>query len=116
MHCTDPVCMIGCPTGSISRNIDTGVVSVHESICVGCGTCAASCPYDNIRMADVFDREGRPYCDANTGKPIAKATKCDLCQTSPNGPACAAACPHDALVRIDLTESHPLSHWLERRS
>tara|TARA_R110002049_G_scaffold72490_7_gene187480 strand:+ start:22160 stop:23911 length:1752 start_codon:yes stop_codon:yes gene_type:complete len=116
MHCSDPVCMIGCPTGSIARNIDTGVVSIHEPICVGCGTCAASCPYQNIRMAEVFDREGRPYCDASTGKPISKATKCDLCQTSPNGPACAAACPHDALVRIDLTESHPLNHWLERRS
>jgi len=116
MHCSDPICMIGCPTGAISRNIDSGTVSIHESICVGCGTCAAACPYDNIRMAEVFDRQGRPYCDAETGKPISKATKCDMCQTSPSGPACAAACPHDALVRIDLTESHPLSHWLERRS
>ena len=116
MHCSDPVCMIGCPTGSITRDIDSGVVSIHESICVGCGVCAASCPYENIRMAEVFDRDGRPYFDSGTGKPISKATKCDLCHGSRNGPACVAACPHDALVRIDLTQSHPLSRWLERRS
>ncbi len=116
MHCVDPVCMIGCPTGSISRNIESGVVSIHESICVGCGTCASACPYDNIRMAEIFDPQGRAYCDSNTGKPISKATKCDMCSSLPSGPACASACPHDALVRIDLTESKPLDEWLERRS
>ncbi len=116
MHCTDPVCMIGCPTGAIARDIDSGVVSIHESICVGCGTCAASCPYQNIRMVDVFDEQGRAYCDVNSGKPINKATKCDLCSGLPSGPACVAACPHDALVRIDLSESKPLSQWLQQRS
>ncbi|MGB7324880.1 MAG: cyclic nucleotide-binding domain-containing protein, partial [Rubripirellula sp.] len=44
MHCADPVCMIGCPTGAISRNAESGVVSIHESICVGCGVCASACP------------------------------------------------------------------------
>lgn len=116
MQCSDPVCMIGCPTGSIARDEDTGVVEIHESICVGCGTCAAACPYENIRMAEVFDPQGRSYRDMQTGKPIVKATKCDLCSRQPTGPACASACPHDALVRIDLTESKPLQHWLERRS
>ncbi len=116
MHCADPVCMIGCPTGAISRNSDTSVVDIHESICVGCGTCAASCPYENIQMSEISDSRGRAYCDAGTGKPISKATKCDLCSSMPTGPACAAACPHDALVRIDLTESQPLSQWLERRA
>ncbi len=115
MHCTDPVCMIGCPTGSIARDTETGVVTIHEPICVGCGTCAAACPYENIRMTSVNDREGRPYHDATTGKPIVKATKCDLCTGSPTGPACQAACPHDALVRIDLSESKPLRQWLEQR-
>ena len=116
MQCDDPVCMIGCPTGSIARDEDTGVVRIHESICVGCGTCAASCPYENIRMAEVFDPKGRPYRDAQSGKPIAKATKCDMCTSSPTGPACQSACPHDALVRIDLTQSRPLQQWLDRRS
>ena len=116
MQCSDPVCMIGCPTGSIARDEDTGVVEIHEPICIGCGTCASACPYENIRMAEVFDHQGRPYRDAQHGKPIVKATKCDMCSRQPSGPACASACPHDALVRIDLTESKPLQQWLDRRS
>ena len=116
MHCSDPVCMIGCPTGAIARDENTGVVEIHEAICVGCGTCANACPYDNIQMSEIFNHDGRPYTDARSGKPITKATKCDLCNSSPSGPACAAACPHDALVRIDLSESEPLSYWLQRRS
>ena len=116
MQCTDPVCMIGCPTGAIARDEESGVVEIHEPICVGCGTCAASCPYQNIRMAEVFDPQGRPFRDVQTGKPIAKATKCDMCSRQPSGPACASACPHDALVRIDLSESGPLQQWLAQRS
>ncbi|QDT06069.1 putative ferredoxin-like protein YdhX precursor [Rubripirellula lacrimiformis] len=116
MQCSDPVCMIGCPTGSIARDEETGVVRIHEPICIGCGTCASSCPYENIRMAEVADPQGRPYTDMQTGKPIRKATKCDMCQSQPTGPACVAACPHDALVRIDLTQSKPLQQWLDRRS
>ena len=116
MQCSDPVCMIGCPTGAISRDTTSGVVKIHESICVGCKTCASACPYDNIRMAEIYDTKGRAYCDSKSGKPIMKATKCDMCSGLPSGPACAAACPHDALVRIDLTESKPLTQWLERRS
>jgi len=116
MHCTDPVCMIGCPTGAISRDQESGVVSVHEPICVGCSVCANSCPYQNIRMAEVSDRSGKPFTDSTSGKPIMKATKCDMCHQSPTGPACMNACPHDALVRIDLNESAPLSAWLEQRS
>ncbi len=115
MHCTDPVCMIGCPTGAIARDTDTGVVAIHEPICVGCGTCAAACPYENIRMASVVDRHGRAYHDAQSGRQIVKATKCDMCTGSPTGPACQSACPHDALVRIDLSESKPLRDWMDQR-
>lgn len=116
MHCVDPVCMIGCPTGAIARNPETGVVSIHDSICVGCGVCAASCPYENIAMAEVVDPIGIPYVDEVAGKPIRKATKCDSCSGRPTGPACVNACPHDAIVRIDLLESPPLTEWLNRRS
>ncbi len=115
MHCTDPVCMIGCPTGAIHRNEASGVIQIEESICVGCGVCASACPYENIRMVAINDPAGRPYRDGASGLPILKATKCDLCQQQPAGPACVAACPHDALVRIDLTEPGPLQQWLAQR-
>lgn len=115
MHCTDPVCMIGCPTGAIHRNAANGVIQIEESICVGCGVCANSCPYENIRMMEISSPDGKPYVDKERGLPILKATKCDLCQQQPSGPACVAACPHDALTRIDLTEPGPLQEWLAKR-
>lgn len=115
MHCSDPVCMIGCPTGAIHRNSANGVIQIEESICVGCGVCANSCPYENIRMMEISAPDGRPYVDKEKGLPIVKATKCDLCQQQPSGPACVAACPHDALTRIDLTEPGPLQQWLAKR-
>ncbi len=115
MQCTDPVCMIGCPTGAIHRHRTTGVVQIEESICVGCGVCASSCPYQNIRITPINDAKGRPFRDQSTGLPIMKATKCDMCQSQPTGPACVSACPHDAITRVDLTESEPLHHWLAKR-
>lgn len=115
MHCLDPVCMIGCPTGAIARDASTGTVRIHETICVGCGTCAAACPYENIQMVEVRDRKGRPFRDEESGLPILKATKCDLCQSQPSGPACVSACPHDAMVRIDLGDVDQLGAWLEQR-
>jgi Fe-S-cluster-containing hydrogenase component 2 len=58
MHCEDPVCMIGCPTGAIHRSLDTGAVVVNDDTCIGCGTCAGSCPYNNIRLAEIRDLTG----------------------------------------------------------
>jgi Fe-S-cluster-containing dehydrogenase component/CRP-like cAMP-binding protein len=113
MHCTDPVCMIGCPTGSIARDSSDGLVHIDETICVGCGTCASACPYNNISMANIVDPSGRPYLDREASKPIRKATKCDMCRDVAGGPACVSACPHDALVRIDLSTTGPLSQWMQ---
>lgn len=100
MHCRDPVCMIGCPTGAIHRHETAGVIVINDDTCIGCGTCANSCPYDNIRLVEVANPMGDPLTDGE-GRPIVKATKCDLCVEQPGGPACARACPHDALRRID---------------
>jgi Fe-S-cluster-containing dehydrogenase component len=108
MHCVDPVCMIGCPTGAIHRASE-GEVVINDSTCIGCGTCAASCPYQNIRLVEVNDPEGRPLVDQATGAPIQRATKCDLCISNPGGPACVRACPHDALARVDF-RGHDAMH------
>jgi Fe-S-cluster-containing dehydrogenase component/CRP-like cAMP-binding protein len=104
MHCVDPVCMIGCPTGAIHRNVEKGVVVINDDTCIGCGTCASSCPYDNIRLVEIRDLKGRPVLDPQTEMPILKATKCDLCYSQLGGPACVRACPHDALQRVDFRE------------
>jgi Fe-S-cluster-containing dehydrogenase component/CRP-like cAMP-binding protein len=102
MHCADPVCMIGCPTGAIHRTQVGGMVVINDDTCIGCGTCAASCPYNNIRLVEIRSADGAPIVDPATQAPIRKATKCDLCATNPGGPACVRACPHEALRRVDF--------------
>jgi Fe-S-cluster-containing dehydrogenase component/CRP-like cAMP-binding protein len=114
MHCTDPVCMIGCPTGAIGRDTASGVVRINDLTCIGCSTCANSCPYSNIQMVEVRDASGAIALDRATQQPIHKATKCDLCADQLGGPACQRACPHDALVRMDLGNLGELSAWINR--
>jgi Fe-S-cluster-containing dehydrogenase component/CRP-like cAMP-binding protein len=114
MHCLDPVCMIGCPTGAISRDAESGSVTINDPTCIGCGTCSNSCPYSNIQMVTINDRKGLPIVDQKSGDPIQKATKCDLCASTNHGPACQSACPHDALVRIDMTLPDVVTDWTKR--
>ena len=104
MHCADPVCMIGCPTGAIHRSELGGTVVINDETCIGCSTCAHSCPYDNIVMVGIRDKRGRALLDPQDQKPILKATKCDLCSGQLGGPACVRACPHDALQRVDFRD------------
>ena len=114
MHCADPVCMIGCPTGAIHRDGIGGQVVINDVTCIGCGTCAQSCPYDNIQLVRIRDDEGHLALDRETRAPIVKAAKCDLCRDQLGGPACVRACPHDALARLDLTRLDELAAWLRR--
>ncbi len=107
MHCADPVCMIGCPTGAIHRTVESGIVVINDLTCIGCATCANSCPYNNIAMVAIRTKDGHTIADPNTGKPIFKATKCDFCDNSPGGPACVRACPHGALRRVHFQEFNP---------
>jgi Fe-S-cluster-containing dehydrogenase component len=112
MHCVDPVCMIGCPTGAIARDANTGTVRINDGTCIGCGTCANSCPYEAIRMVEIREPGGAFLVDDTTQQPILKATKCDFCAGQLIGPACQNACPHDALVRIDMADLSALNRWL----
>jgi len=49
--CLDPVCMIGCPVGSIHRGGNGQIVI--EDWCIGCGLCSNQCPYGSIQMHDI---------------------------------------------------------------
>lgn len=132
MHCADPVCMIQCPTGAIHRNVQGGEVVINDATCVGCTACANNCPYDAIRMVQIRDKDGNPVYPTHTSvpgtkdsdellpimptmkewEPIVKATKCDLCADQNTGPACQNACPHDALVRLNLGDYETAADWL----
>ncbi len=113
MHCADPVCMIGCPTGAIHRESFAGQVVINPTTCIGCKACANNCPYDAIRMVDVRDPRGE-FMVGEDHKPISKATKCDLCVENHGGPACQRACPHGALERINLNDLTALADWMQR--
>jgi len=113
MHCADPVCMIGCPTGAIHRESFGGQVTINPVTCIGCKACANNCPYDAIRMVDIRDENGE-FMLGEDLKPIAKATKCDLCVENHGGPACERACPHGALERMNLNDLGSLAKWMKR--
>jgi len=96
MHCVGPVCMIGCPTGAISRPLGTLEVTINKDTCIGCHNCGKRCPWDNI--VDV------PFHSPALGRDIELATKCDLCLGRPQGPACVQMCPHGSAVRISFKD------------
>jgi CRP-like cAMP-binding protein len=101
-HCRDPLCMVGCPVGSIRRRNSLEVII--ENWCIGCGLCAKNCPYGNINMHPFTVMENDPM---NAGRQMAavkqKATSCDLC-TDLAEPSCVYACPHDAAHRVEPNE------------
>ena len=98
-QCRDPLCMVGCPVGSIRRRNSLEVII--EDWCIGCGLCARNCPYGNINLhpfevlAEDPERPGRKKAVLQQ-----KATSCDLC-THLKEPSCVYACPHDAAHRVD---------------
>jgi CRP-like cAMP-binding protein/Fe-S-cluster-containing hydrogenase component 2 len=101
-QCRDPLCMVGCPVGSIRRRNSLEVII--EDWCVGCGLCATNCPYGNITVHE-FDRDGAGgnFKDAGDHGKVRKATSCDLCHDLEE-PSCVYACPHDAAHRVNPTE------------
>ena len=83
-HCDSPACMAKCPQGAISKDPDTGIVNNDPEKCIGCGTCAITCPYN----APKVDEEKK------------KAVRCDMCAdrvADGKQPICVEACPLRAL-------------------
>lgn len=44
-HCMDPACVKKCPTGAMHIDEEDGTVQHDDNTCIGCQTCAKSCPY-----------------------------------------------------------------------
>jgi Fe-S-cluster-containing hydrogenase component 2/CRP-like cAMP-binding protein len=105
-QCTDPTCMTDCPTGAITREVATLEVTINEPTCIGCSNCAQRCPWNNIIMVERDEK--RP-----DGKPVEVATKCDLCLTRPEGPACVQMCPHGSAVRISFKDMERVTATLK---
>jgi Fe-S-cluster-containing dehydrogenase component/CRP-like cAMP-binding protein len=133
MHCKDPECLTGCPTGAIFRD-PRGYVDIDPATCIGCFDCATQCPYDAISMvprngevAATFDLMGtlRKTFSLTTPPPPSflltpaddvVAIKCNLCEHTPLNPpgaqrqaySCEENCPTGALLRVD-----PVSYFTE---
>ncbi len=90
-HCDSPVCFEKCPQSAIIKDADTGLMSIDEEKCIGCGTCAIVCPYN----APKVDEE------------IKKAVRCDMCAdrvAEGKQPICVEACPLRALDFGEISE------------
>ena len=97
-QCKDPLCMVGCPVGSIRRRNSLEVII--EDWCVGCGLCATNCPYGNINLQQIAQENTLSSAPKQV---VRKATSCDLCHNLPE-PSCVYACPHDAAHRVKPEE------------
>jgi len=85
MHCADPGCLKACPAPGAIVQYANGIVDFVAENCIGCGYCVSGCPFNIPRISKV---EG-------------KAHKCTLCSDRVavgQGPACAKACPTQAIV------------------
>lgn len=111
LQCATPECMVGCPTGAISRD-PGGEVFIRDT-CIGCGNCARNCDFGNIAMAKVkaeepsiidmvlgAGREELAHARAGNVKADLIAVKCDVCFERDHA-ACVYNCPTQAILRID---------------
>jgi Fe-S-cluster-containing dehydrogenase component len=96
--CHTPYCMDGCPVDAIHRGAAALEVRIDDH-CIGCGLCAANCPYESIQMVP---RDPAAGPERRIAAVAVKALNCDLCRDLvPAGadPFCVSACPHDAAFR-----------------
>jgi CRP-like cAMP-binding protein/succinate dehydrogenase/fumarate reductase-like Fe-S protein/ferredoxin len=100
-QCRDPLCMLGCPVGSIRRR-DTLEIQI-EDWCIGCAVCAENCPYGNITMHEFDVTDSGTHAGRRKAATHVKATACDLCKNldANQDPSCVVACPHGAAIRVE---------------
>jgi Fe-S-cluster-containing dehydrogenase component/CRP-like cAMP-binding protein len=125
LHCQDPECLTGCPTGAIGR-FPGGQIDIDPKTCIGCGDCATQCPYNAIsmvprkpaapptqplsaRLKSWFKLAPPALPPAITETEDLLAVKCNLCNNTPLNPvgarnqafSCEENCPTGALLRVN---------------
>jgi Fe-S-cluster-containing dehydrogenase component/CRP-like cAMP-binding protein len=128
LHCKDPECLTGCPTGAIGRFAE-GQIDINPSTCIGCADCATQCPYNAISMVPrkpavapslgitgtikswlTLAMPAVPPAVTETSNLL--AVKCNLCANTSLNPkgskqaaySCQENCPTGALVRVNPRE------------
>lgn len=90
MHCEDAPCVMGCPSGCLKKDKETGFTLYDTENCIGCHSCSMACPYG----VPAFGSDG-------------KMKKCDACierQKAGLVPACVKVCPTGALTLLTEEE------------
>ena len=82
LQCQDPACAEACPAEAVAQDPLTGLVTIAEEDCTGCGLCVEACEYDCVFM--VGD----------------KAVKCEVC----DDPLCVRTCAVKALELAEWDE------------
>ncbi|MFT3820752.1 MAG: 4Fe-4S dicluster domain-containing protein [Rubrivivax sp.] len=131
-HCDEPPCLEVCPSTATRKRGD-GIVTIDETLCIGCSACIMACPYEARYMVDetrfafggqAMPHEGRLADEARLGV----ATKCDFCAGRVDAgvakglvpgvdpaatPVCAQSCISGALQFGDIDDPEsPVSKLL----
>ena len=136
-HCDDPACAAVCPVKAIS--VQNQSVQINETLCIGCKMCSLACPFGaitphgtlppSLQETGTFEQhrfnaeprwpvplygqsgqmtELHPILAWSIGQK-AVAVKCDLCQSSADGPECVRLCPTNALRLVESEDIERLS-------
>ncbi len=100
-HCADPACMNGCPVLAYEKDPVTGIVRHLDDQCIGCQYCVLKCPYDVPKYSER----------------LGIVRKCDMCHSrlaEGEAPACAQACPTQAIRIINVRVETPEGNLVER--
>jgi nitrate reductase beta subunit len=88
-HCLNLACVAACPSGSMYKREEDGIVLVDQDKCRGWRMCISSCPYKKV------------YYNWESGK----AEKCIGCATRASSPACRRYVPNPVWAASATTAS-----------
>jgi phenylacetyl-CoA:acceptor oxidoreductase subunit 1 len=122
-HCASPPCLDVCPSGATQQRGD-GIVKIDYELCIGCASCALTCPYGARYMVDEQQyaygasptKDEEVNCDSDLS---GVATKCNFCvdiidagiakgltpgEDPEATPHCVTSCISDAMTFGDIDD------------
>jgi phenylacetyl-CoA:acceptor oxidoreductase 27-kDa subunit len=126
LQCNQPPCLDVCPTTATYKRVD-GIVDIDSDLCIGCGYCVVSCPYNartiiddkviNYHFFKFIENVGFQEFESIMGT----CTKCNFCAEKIDKglemglepgkheeatPSCVNTCPANALHFGDLSDPY----------